>query len=152
MKQRQQNIPWPSVVMQAMHINTAPSHSRTMDPDVAPGSSIDHGHQHGIRWWHRLLISSWPIGINMASCGGTDHRCLHGCWCNMGIVVAAEFMSINTASDNSSGLSYKQGLFSLFLQLEHCSILSYFQPLNFKFIHLSGIGTFISHSVYNLYT
>lgn len=44
---------WPSVVSRAMNINTVSGCSRTtMGPNMALAGSMDHRHQHGLRWLH----------------------------------------------------------------------------------------------------
>lgn len=71
---------WPSEVIWATDINTGPGCSRTTDPDMGPGRSINYRHQHGLRWLHRPLTSTlsleaaWPTDINLASGSDTNHR------------------------------------------------------------------------------
>lgn len=83
-----------------MDINTAPSYSRTMGPDIPLGGSMDREHQYGFKQtmdsvWSLLVTRAtdintlpsysgttvtWPTHIKMALGGGTDHEHHCGLW------------------------------------------------------------------------
>lgn len=45
---------------QAQDTNTASRESWASDTYMVPSRNQAHGHQHGLRWLHRPLISAWP--------------------------------------------------------------------------------------------